>query len=97
MQKIKSLADAGNPTLFCRKPNGLKLPNAEDAHQKGHKFTPVITIWDLCNKAHLAVRVQEDLIHQPHFLIDHVQAVQTFCDKRVLCQGCDRRPYPHWM
>ena len=39
----------------------------------------------------------EDLIHQPHFLIDHVRAVQTFCDKGVLCQGCDRRPYPHWM
>ena len=65
--------------------------------QEGHKFTPVITIWDLCNTAHLAVRVQEDLIHQPHFLIDHVQAVQTFCDKGGLCQGCDRRPYPHWM
>ena len=53
MQKIKSLADAGNPTFCCKKPNGLKLPNAENAHQEGHKFTPVITIWDLCNKAHL--------------------------------------------
>ena len=97
MQKIKSLADAGNPTLFCRKPDGLKLANAENAHQEGHKFTPVMTIWDLCNKAHLAVRVQEDLIHQPHFLIDHVRAVQTFCDKGVRCQGSDRRPYPHWI